>query len=82
MREIGGTGRKRFGHRAIALINRHRKVDALGLEVAGGRSDVIGQSLRAYDDALLRGGRIGKAGDDEKRGDRAKIHRRTLAKQA
>ena len=78
MREIGGTGRKRFGHRAIALINRHRKVDALGLEVAGGRSDVIG----AYDDALLRGGRIGKAGDDEKRGDRAKIHRRTLAKQA
>ena len=57
--EIGGTGRNRFGHRAIALVSRHRKVDALGLEVAGGRGEkqrvVIGQSLRAYDDALLRG---------------------------
>jgi hypothetical protein len=34
-REIGGAGRKRLGHHAIALIGRHRKVDALGLEVAG-----------------------------------------------
>src|SRR5262249_46393569 len=85
-REIGGAGRQRFGHHAIALIGRHRKVDALGLEVAGGRGEkqraVIGQSLRTDDDALLSGGRTEKAGDDEKRGDRAKIHRRTLAKQA
>jgi hypothetical protein len=83
--EIGGAGRERFGDHAVVLIRRHRKIDALGLEVAGGRGakqrTVIGQSLRADDDTLLRGGRTDEAGDNEKRGDRAKFHRRTLAKQ-
>lgn len=46
-REIGGPGRKRFGHRAIAVISRHRKVDALGLEVAGGRGETRYRSIAA-----------------------------------
>ena len=54
------------------LVGCHRKVDALGLEVAGGRGEkqraVIGQALRADDDALLRGGRADEAGDNDKRG--------------
>jgi len=84
--EIGGTGRECFGHHAIVLIGGHRKVDALGLEVAGRRGEkqraVIRQALRADYDALLRGGRADEAGDNEKRGEHAKNHRRTIAKQA
>jgi hypothetical protein len=55
------------------------------LEVAGGRGEkqraIIGQSLRAYDDALCAVAGLTRLAN-EKRGDRAKIHRRTLAKQA
>ena len=71
---------QRYPHFCIPLLNPMLERGARCLEVAGGRGEkqraVIGQSLRAYDDALLRGGRTDKAGDDEKRGDR------TLARQA
>ena len=57
---------------------------AQGIKVAHVEASdaLLSANLCADDDALLRGGRAEKAGHDEKGGDRAKFHRRTLAKRA
>jgi hypothetical protein len=61
-----------------------KELYAQGIKVAHVEASdaLLSANLCADDDALLRGGRAEKAGHDEKGGDRAKLHRRTLAKRA
>src|SRR6476620_6652762 len=82
--KIGGARRQRFCHHLIGLVGGHPEVEAFGFEVTFGRSQkkrtVVSQSLRADNDALLRGGGTGENGNRNENRNPKTNHRCRLTK--